>query len=258
MDLGLSGEVAFIAGSTRGIGLAIARAFLAEGAAVAVTGRGQQSLQSAQAELKAAYPAARLIALQADMTDEKAVAASLDRAEAELGPINMAVANVGSGTGPAGYALTHDEWKAGLDSNLFAGVLLASALLPRLAARKRGNLTFISSIVGVEAIGGPLPYVAAKAGLQAAAQTYARQMGPANVRVNVVAPGNVLFSGGSWERKLAERREFFDAYIAREVPLGRFGTPAEIADMVIFLASERAAFVTGAMVVVDGGQTRSF
>lgn len=258
MDLGLSGKVAFVAGSTRGIGLAIARAFLAEGAAVAISGRGPQALKAAEAELMAAFPGARLAALEADLSDEVAVAAALDTAEARLGPIDAAVANVGSGTGPAGYALSHADWKSGLDTNLLAGVLLASAVLPRLVARKQGSLTFISSIVGMEAVGGPVPYVAAKAGLQAAAKTYARQVGQANVRVNVVAPGNVLFPGGSWERKLEERREFFDEYIAREVPLGRFGAPAEIADMVVFLASERAAFVTGAMVVVDGGQTRSF
>jgi 3-oxoacyl-[acyl-carrier protein] reductase len=192
------------------------------------------------------------------MANETAIRAALGQAEAELGPVDAAVANVGSGTGPAGYALSESQWRAGLDLNLTASVLLASAVLPRLVARRTGSLTFISSIVGIEALGGPAPYVAAKAGLQAAAQTYARQVGPEGVRVNVVAPGNILFPGGSWEKKLAERRAFFEDHIAKEVPLGRFGTPQEIADMVVFLASERAAFVTGAVMVVDGGQTRSF
>jgi 3-oxoacyl-[acyl-carrier protein] reductase len=258
MDLGLKGKVAFVAGSTRGIGLGIARSFLAEGAAVAITGRTPDALNAAKSELVADFPGAKLVAIAADMADEAAVGTALDRTEAELGPVDTAVANVGSGTGPAGYALSRDQWQAGLNLNLTASVLLASAVLPRLVARRAGSLTFISSIVGIEALGGPLPYVAAKAGLQAAAQVYARQVGSDGVRVNVVAPGNVLFQGGSWEKKLAERWAFFEDYIAKEVPLGRFGTPQEIADMVVFLASERAAFVTGAVMVVDGGQTRSF
>lgn len=258
MDLGLAGKVAFVSGSTRGIGLAIARAFLAEGAGVAITGRDGRSLRSAEAELSKVFPAAAIAAIEADMTDENDVRSALDKAEAQLGPCNSVVANVGSGTGPAGYELSAEQWASGLATNLSAGVLLASAVLPRLAARKTGSLTFISSIVGVEAVGGPIPYVAAKAGLQAAAKTYARQVAGSNVRVNVVAPGNVLFPGGTWEKKLRERREFFETYIQSEVPLQRFATPAEIADMVVFLASERAAFVTGATVVIDGGQTRSF
>lgn len=258
MELGLAGKVVFVAGSTRGIGFGIARAFLAEGAVVAITGRSEGSLNAAKTELTASFPGARLAVIAADMADGAAIKAALDQTEAELGPIDAVVGNVGSGTGPTGYDLSKDQWRAGLDLNLGASVLLASAVLPRFVARKQGALTFISSIVGKEAVGGPLPYVAAKAGLQAAAQTYARQVGPSGVRVNVVAPGNVLFPGGSWEKKLAERRSFFEDYIAKEVPLGRFGTPQEIADMVVFLASERAAFITGAVMVVDGGQTRSF
>lgn len=258
MKLALENRVVLVTGASRGIGLAIGRAFLSEGANVVIVARNQAALDSAREALAGEFPEQQVFSVAANMTDEEAVKRCVGQAEDALGPIDAVVGNVGSGTGPTGYDLSKDQWQAGLDLNLGASVLLASAVLPRFVARKQGSLTFISSIVGKEAVGGPLPYVAAKAGLQAAAQTYARQVGPSGVRVNVVAPGNVLFPGGSWEKKLAERRSFFEDYIAKEVPLGRFGTPQEIADMVVFLASERAAFITGAVMVVDGGQTRSF
>jgi len=135
---------------------------------------------------------------------------------------------------------------------------LASTVLPHLIARGAGSLTFTSSIVGCEAINAPITYSATKAAVQGAMKSLSRLVGPQGVRVNAVAPGNVLFPGGSWERKLAERREFFEQYIQSEVPLQRFGRPEEIANAVVFLASERASFITGACLVVDGGQTRSF
>ncbi len=257
MDLGLKNKVAFIAGATRGIGLAIARSFLAEEASVAITGRTAESLAAAEAELTRAFGGSRVRAIAGDMRNADAIKSALDITEAELGPLNAVVANVGTGVGPAGYTLSPADWTTGLDNNLTPAVLLAGQALPRLVAAKNGSLTFISSIAGIEAIGAPVPYAAAKAALQASAKSYARQVGAANVRVNIIAPGNVLFAGGEWERKLTQRREFFEAMIDREVPLRRFGQPEEIAAVAVFLASERASFITGAVVVADGGQTRS-
>ena len=114
-----------------------------------------------------------------------------------------------------------------------------------------------SSIAGCEALSAPLPYSAAKAALINVTKNLSRMVGSHGIRVNAVAPGNVLFPGGSWEKKLTENREFFEEYIRREVPLQRFGRAEEVADAVVYLASERASFMTGACVVLDGGQTRS-
>ena len=258
MDLGLHDKVAFIAGSSRGIGLAIARAFLREGAKAVITGRNAESLEKASALLAAEAGAQRVLSIRGDMTDPKEIQRALDETVAIFGGIDAVVANVGSGTARGGWNLTLDDWQSALNINLLGSMALASAALPHLIARGGGSLTFTSSIVGCEATNAPVTYSAAKAAVQSAMKSLSRLVGPHGVRVNAVAPGNVLFPGGSWERKLAERREFFEQYIQSEVPLQRFGQPEEIADAVVFLASERASFITGACLVVDGGQTRSF
>ena len=198
-----------------------------------------------------------MLAIQGDMTDPEAIRAALERTVSTFGGLDAVVANVGDGAQRGGWDLDPDDWQSSLRVNLLGGMALASLALPHLIGRGGGTLTFVSSIAGCEAIGAPVTYGAAKAALQSAMKSLSRLMGPQGVRVNAVAPGNVLFPGGTWARKLAERRDFFEQYIQREVPLQRFGRPEEIADTVVFLASERASFITGACIVVDGGQTRS-
>ncbi len=253
MDLGLAGQSVFIAGASRGIGLAIARAFLGEGARVAITGRNAEALATAAEGLAVL---GTVIAIPGDMSEAGDISRALDEAEAKLGPLHAVVGNVGNGSSYPGYAISSDHWEQVLRTNLLSATLLAAAALPRLEAQK-GSLTLISSIAGIEAIGAPVAYSVAKAGVNAAVGFYARDVGRHGVRVNAVAPGNVLFPGGTWERKLAERREFFETYIAAEVALRRFARPEEIAAAVVFLASSQASFITGTVMVVDGGQTRS-
>lgn len=258
MELGLRDKVAFIAGSSRGIGLAIASAFLREEAKVVITGRSAESLEEASALLAADVDPQCVFSIRGDMTDPTDIRRALDETMSAFGGIDAVVANVGSGTSRGGWDLNLDDWQSALNINLLSGMALASAVLPHLIARGDGSLTFISSIAGCEAINAPVTYSAAKAAVQSAMKSLSRLVGPHGVRVNAVAPGNILFPGGTWEGKQAERREYFEQYIKSEVPLQRFGRPEEIADAVIFLASERASFITGACLVVDGGQTRSF
>lgn len=257
MDLGLADASVLVAGSSRGIGLAVARGFLAEGARVTITGRDAAALEAARAGLATAFGAERVLAVCGDLTEENDIAAALDATTAAFGPPDAVAANVGGGSGVTGPAPGRLEWDRLLTLNLLGSVRLAEAALARLTARGCGSLTFISSIAGLETLGAPIPYEAAKAGLMAAMKGYARAVGPSGVRVNAVAPGNVLFPGGSWARKLAERPEFFESYIRAETPLQRFGRPEEIADAAVFLASARASFITGSVLVADGGQTRS-
>lgn len=256
MELGLATKVALVGGASRGIGLAIGKRLADEGAHVALVARDAEALEKAKQQIADATGSGRLVTVAADLTLENEVERAVATAEAALGPLEIVIANAGSGSAQAGYKIGAEEWKRVLDTNLLTATLLAGHVLPRLCARRTGSLTVIGSIAGLEAIGAPVPYAAAKAALHMAVKAYARQAGPQGVRVNAVAPGNILFPGGNWEAKLTARREHFEAIIQREVALGRFGTPDEIADIVAFLASERARFVTGAIWVADGGQTR--
>jgi 3-oxoacyl-[acyl-carrier protein] reductase len=261
MDLGLTGKVAFIAGASRGIGYAIAESFLKEGAAVAITGRGQEALAMAAGQLGAEYGADKVFHFAGDMTATPDIAASLDAAAATLGPVDHVIANVGIGSAPTGFDVTDEDWAGDVLQNLTGSMFLAREALKRMLAREAGDrgqpsITFISSIAGVDAIGTSLPYGASKAALNHVTREMAKQVGRENIRVNTVAPGNILFPGGNWEKIVAGNPEYFGKWIDREVALKRFGAVEEIADAVVFASSERASFLTGEVMVVDGGQVR--
>jgi len=250
--------VALVSGATRGIGRAIACALVAEGARVALTARGEPELASMQATLAATAGPDRVRTFQADMTESASVVGVARSVTDAWGRVDIGVANVGSGTGRPLLEATPDDWWQGLQTNLLGAMELARALVPGMQARGDGVLLFISSIAGVEATPAPLPYVAAKSALNAVAKSMARQLGAHGLRVNVLSPGNVLFPAGSWARKLADAPDHVQAYIDAEVPMRRFGTPEEIANVAVFMCSPRASSMTGASVVVDGGQTRVF
>lgn len=248
MDLALAGKRVLVSGASRGIGRAIAEAFANEGAQVAAIARGESDLKTLAASHAAIHP------IVADMTDEASARSAWESADKHIGAIDICIANLGGGS-PAAPASQHSEWQRVINLNLFSASTLAIIAGERLT--NNGALVFVSSIAGLEALGAPAPYAVAKAGLQALVKTTARSLGPA-VRVNAIAPGNVLFEGSTWDRKLREDSAGVETILNSDVPLRRLGTPEEIADAVLFLASARAAFITGATLVVDGGQTRAF
>lgn len=258
MDLHLKDTTALIAGATQGIGLATAQAFLREGANVVVTGRSQDRLDRTAEFLSQEKSPATIMTFAGDMTQANDIEAVLEQAWGRFGAIDSLVANVGSGVGKRGLDNEQDDWTDSFQHNFFGSVLMAQSVLKRMQKRQSGNVTFIGSIAGIEAINAPLPYSAAKAALHGAMKGLAVQAGPFGVRVNAIAPGNILFEGGSWAEKLKHQREKFEGYIAQEVSLQRFGTPQEIADLVVFISSPRGAFITGSVIVADGGQTRSW
>ena len=266
MDLQLQSQVAFVAGSSRGIGRAIAQTLLAEGARVVLTGRDEASLRSTAAELTTPTTQDRILAVRGDFTHAETVARALDLTQKHFGRLDHLIANLGTGSGKPGWDQSEDEWHRLFELNFFASTRLTQAALPHLlrsepdpgnAAACRGSILYISSIVALEATPAPLPYSAAKAALNNYAKNLARQLGPQKIRVNTLAPGNIFFPGGSWERHLANRKEAVEQMLQTEVPLQRFGTPAEIASLAAYLCSPLAAFVTGACYVVDGGQTHA-
>jgi 3-oxoacyl-[acyl-carrier protein] reductase len=257
MDLELRGKSVFVAGSSRGIGHAIAAGFLAEGARVAISGRDPEALKQTETSLRAAFPTATLLSIAGDLTDETHCAAAIAAILREWKALDILVANIGSGRGHAGWSYDAQDWAALYDINLFGSVRLVSAALSSMLPVRSGAIILVSSITGVESTPAPLAYGSAKAALLNYAKNLARQVAAEGVRVNAIAPGNVLFPGGSWEKHIVGDPGRVESYIQTEVPMGRFGTPAEIADAVLFLSSARAAFITGACLVADGGQTRS-
>ena len=257
MDLQLKDRVVFIAGASRGIGLGIVEALLDEGAKVAMTARGAEALAAEHRRLADLYGADKLWSMAGDMRDGATIEAALERVEAEFGPIWGAVANVGLYPSPPGFEIDDDNWDAAFSQNLDSAFRLARSALRRMTARGEGSLLFISSIASLGALGTALTYGAAKAAMNHMSKELAKVAGRSGVRVNTIAPGNIIFPGGSWEiNSTGPRADSWARWIKREVPMNRYGTPAEIGAPAAFLLSPVASFLTGAIVPVDGGQTK--
>jgi 3-oxoacyl-[acyl-carrier protein] reductase len=256
MDLGLKDKIVFVAGASRGIGKGIAASFLDEGARVVITGRDPTALAATAAELAAGRPD-RILTFAGDLSQAAIVQQAQQSAITQWGPVDVLICNIGSGTARNGWQIAAADWEAVFQINLWTTVRLVEVFLPAMVETQRGSIVLISSIAGLESLGAPIPYSVAKAALERYRKDLARRVGKYDVRVNTVAPGNILFPGGSWQRKLDADPAGVTSMIAAEVPFGRFGTPQEIGSAVTFLASAHAGFITGACVVVDGGQTRA-
>jgi 3-oxoacyl-[acyl-carrier protein] reductase len=252
LNLELQGKVALIGGGSRGIGLAIAKTLAKEGCRVAIAARNEAHLRSAAADF-----GADVLVHATDLADAAQCEQLVATVEARYGRLDILVTNAGSGASTPPGQETSEAWRAALDVNLMTAVNLIAAARPLMARGGGGAIVCISSICGREAAGAPVTYSAAKAALDATVLGLSRPLAAERIRINGVAPGNVLFPGGTWDRRRAEAPDAVAAMLSRDVPLGRFGAPEEIADAVAFLASARAGFATGATLVVDGGQTRT-
>lgn len=253
MDLELAGKRVLVTGASRGIGNAISRAFLQEQARVLMVARGQEQLESSCADFSSKYGAEQVKSLCCDCTDPKALQGLSVAAEDLWQGLDVVVANVGDGRSVPDALPDDDCWQATWNVN-FESVLQTSRTFLPMLEKSGGCLLFISSIAGIEAIGAPVDYSTAKAAIFALAKNMARKLAP-EVRINVIAPGNILFSGGSWDEKIKQDKVRVDNIIASTVPMKRFGKVDEIADAAVFLCSARASFITGSVLVVDGGQT---
>jgi 3-oxoacyl-[acyl-carrier protein] reductase len=221
----------------------------AEGCRVALVARGQEGLDKAAGDFGGGA-----LTRACDAADAAAMQAAVAGITGQSGGIDILICNAGSGASVPPGSETEAEWRRVLDINLFSALNTIAAARPHM--RKGGAIVCISSIAGLAALGAPVAYSVAKAALNAAVKGLARPLAAEGLRVNAVAPGNVLFPGGTWDRRLTEDRGLVEAMLAREVALGRLGTPDEIAALAVFLASPRASFITGTIQVADGGQLR--
>ena len=249
MDLGLRGKGAVVTGASKGIGRAIALGLAREGANVGICARGGDALREAERELGALGVKVR--AEVCDVGTPAALDEFLESARRALGNVDILVNNASA------FAFSDDEagWRSSLDVDLMAAVRAGWRVIPWMAESGGGSILHIASGSGLEA-GSPPAYAAAKAAVISHSKTLAVALAARRIRVNVIAPGSVEFPGGHWEAARSSQPEFYASMLGT-IPWGRMGTPEEIASAATFLVSDRASWITGACLRVDGGQGKA-
>ena len=253
MDLGIAGRVALVTGGSRGLGREAALSLAREGVNVAICGRTRATLDATVEEIRA--HGVTSTGVVADASDVGGMESLHSRVVDELGPIDILVNNAGGSRSRADFPeVDLDDYKATFDLNLFGGFQLAKLAVGHMREQQWGRILNVTSIYGRE-YGGNVSYMSAKAALIAATKHMARSLIKDGVLVNSIAPGSISHSQGSWERFQNENApEVVSDFIEHNLPMGKFGWPEPMGDLVAFLASERAGFLTGACIVIDGGQ----
>ncbi|MBI2835778.1 MAG: SDR family oxidoreductase [Acidobacteria bacterium] len=257
MDLQLTDKVAIVTGSSRGLGLACAKALAGEGCRICLCARGQEKLREAWGEVVAITGSEdRVLAVAADLGTLEGTDVVVRLTVEQFGGLDILVNNVGFAGGGTLVDTSDEEWQQAFDQTLYPAIRASRAAVPHMRRRGGGAIIFIASIYGRES-GGRMTYNAVKATEISLAKSLAQQLARDNIRVNSVAPGSILFPGGSWHRRQQADPEGIAEFVRRELPFGRFGTAEEVGTVVAFLASPRASWISGASLTVDGGQSRS-
>ena len=256
MDLEIRGKVALVTGASRGLGRQAALSLAAEGVNVAICGRTKSALDEEAQEIQSLGVLS--VGVVADISDEAALKPLYEKVVGEMGQIDILVNNVGGSLVRADImGTTLQEFRDTFDLNFFGSVELMKLVIPHMKKKRWGRIINIASIFGREQ-GGNVSYMSAKAGLIAATKHVAVSLAKDGVLVNSIAPGSITFPGGSWEKYQRDNSpEEVEKFIDNNLPMGRFGWPEPVGDLVAFLASERASLITGSSIVVDGGQSRS-
>jgi 3-oxoacyl-[acyl-carrier protein] reductase len=251
MELNLADKKVLVTGASSGIGLALAKAFSAEGCHVASNARSESAL------LDSISGQANCCGVPGDVTDPKQAKLVVDEAIEKLGGLDIVVCNVGSGASVPPGEESYEEWQRVFALNFFSTTNIVEAAKSALLESK-GVIVCVSSICGSEVVpGAPVTYTAAKTALNAYIKGISRPLGKGGIRIVGVAPGNIMFSGSGWERRLSQDPAATQAMLDRDVSLSKFGTAEEVGSMVVWCSSERCSFATGSIWVLDGGQVRS-
>ena len=251
MELNLKGKTALVTGSTRGIGLSIAQTLHSQGCRVGLNGRDKINLEIVTSQLPGTA------SFSGDVTHPSEAKRIVADVVSAFGKLDIVICNVGSGRSVPPGKETVDEWQRVFALNLWSTINIVEAARVSLAA-SNGVIVCVSSICGLEVIpGAPVTYSTAKAALHAYIRGIARPLGKEGVRINAVAPGNILFDGSIWSHRLMEDEQSVKSLLKSNVSLGRLGTPEDVANAVCFLASPKSAFASGAIWTLDGGQVHS-
>ena len=249
MDFGIEGKVALVTAATKGIGLAIAQALAREGARVAIVARTESDVKQVSASIKG-------FGIAADVTTEVGCKAAIEQTRQELGPIEILVNNFGARAGTSWKDTGPRELEGAFQGNVVVSARMSQLVLPGMQERGWGRIVVIASVWGRESGGAPA-YNAAKAAEISMVKSMARDVASSAVTVNAVAPGSILWEGGGWHHRQQADPEGMAEFVRREMPLGRFGTPEEVASLVAYVCSRQASLVTGACIAIDGGQGHS-
>jgi len=251
MDLEIAKKVVLITGSTRGIGLAIAKKFYSEGCRVIINSRNLDEVK------KIALTIGKDVkAIACDVSNPLESNRFMSEIKSFWGRLDILICNVGNGSMIPSGRESFDDWQKSFNINFYSATNVIKSTT-KLLEQSKGSIVCISSICGMEILGAPLPYSVAKKALNVFVRGSSRYLGKKGIRINAVIPGNILFPGSIWEQKIKNDKSKIKQMIKSEVSLNRFGRANEIADFVVFLASPRASFCTGSYIVVDGGQVRS-
>jgi len=249
VDLGIAGKVALVTASTRGIGLAIAQALASEGARVAIAARTESDVKRTAESLGG-------LGIAVDLMAEDGPQRAVEQTVSGLGPIDILVNNLGLRAGSSWSDTGAKEFETAFEGNVTVSVRMSQLVLQGMVDRGWGRIVTITSVWGRETGGAPA-YNAAKAAEISFTKSLAHEVAAKGVTVNAVAPGSILWSGGGWDRRQKADPEGIAGFIRHEMPLGRFGTVEEVASVVSFVCSKQASLVNGAVIAVDGGQSRS-
>jgi 3-oxoacyl-[acyl-carrier protein] reductase len=249
VDLGIAGKVALVTAGTRGIGLGIAQALSNEGVRVAVAARTESDVKRTAASLGG-------LGVVADLMTEDGCRRAVKETEDALGPIEILVNNLGLRAGSSWSDTGISELEAAFNGNVVVSVRMTQLVMAGMLLRGWGRIVAITSVWGRETGGAPA-YNAAKAAQTSFVKSLAKEVAGKGVTVNAVAPGSILWTGGGWDRRQRADPEGMADFVRRDMPLGRFGTVDEVASVVAFVCSMQASLVNGAIISVDGGQSRS-